>query len=122
MNTKKKPLKGTLHSEKVDLHFDLYDLELITYLSLKCHSCPPTWGMTMDMKCTFSPVELCEPVSPFLSLFFLEEVLVVLARLGTKSFVCKRSSAKIFLVPGHAAGSGCDCLHVRLLRSVPSYQ
>lgn len=76
------------------------------------------WPQTQNAP--FSPVELSEPLPPFLS--HLEEVLVVLARLGTKSLAGKRSSAEILLVPGHAAGSECDCPHVRLLRSVPAYQ
>lgn len=69
VNTKKH-WENTLHSEKADLHFDLHDPEQITYLSLKCHSNPPTWGMTMDMKCTFSPsVSQC-PLFFIFSIFF----------------------------------------------------
>lgn len=79
-----------------------------------------------------SPTQLCELVPPFptdlcWSLFLGKKGLVVLARLGTKfqipckqEIFCKDWWCSPSLLSGHAAGNEWDCVHMRLLRSVPS--
>jgi len=87
----KSPWEGTPHSEKVDLHFDFQDPELIECLLLRCYSCPPVLGKdhehAMQLLPPWSSVSQCHlPPLIYVDLSFSgKRALVVLARLGTKS-------------------------------------